>query len=73
MTFFLDVFAMDFRNSCWGKMPKPNHLESIFTSDGPLFEGTAFELLEIIALGTPDDLPTDAMKTVRHSAFAWEG
>ena len=64
---FLDAFAMDFRNSCWEKMP--NHLESIFTSDGPLFEGAAFELLEIIALGTPDDLPTDATRMSKELSF----
>ena len=35
------------------------------TGDWPqdcLFEGTASELLEIIALGTPDDLPADSAR-----------
>ena len=31
-------------------------------SDNRLFEGTAFELLEIIALGYPNELPADATR-----------
>jgi len=57
---FIDVFSMNARDSRWSEIP--DRIESILTSDGSLFEGTASELLEIIVLGAPDDLPTDATR-----------
>ena len=60
---FMDVFAMDARDQRWNEMPE--HIVSMLENQDYLFEGTASELLEIIAWGNPDDLPANATRMGR--------